>query len=151
MKPKVDFEINSLCPLDLGDIIDIEKASFSDPWSETALLSSITGPYCLTAAARKDGRVIGYIMGTALYEDCEITNVAVLPEYRSQGAARAMMERFLSLCRERSVERVLLEVRESNGPAIGLYASFGFEAYGRRKEYYREPTEDALLMVVYLK
>lgn len=151
MKPKADFEINSLSTLDLRDIIDIERASFSDPWSENALLSSITGPYCLTAAARKDGRVIGYIMGMALYEDCEITNVAVLPEYRSRGAAKAMMESFLSLCRERSVERVLLEVRESNAPAIGLYSAFGFKPYGRRKEYYKEPTEDALLMVVELK
>lgn len=151
MKPKADFDINSLCPLDLGDIIDIEKASFSDPWSETALLSSIEGPYCLTSCARMDGRVIGYIMGTALYEDCEITNVAVAPARRGKGAAKAMMEYFLSICREKNIERVLLEVRESNTPAIGLYASFGFAVYGRRKEYYREPTEDALLMVVYLK
>lgn len=151
MKPRADFEINSLCEEDIGNIIEIEKASFSDPWSENALLSSVNGPYSLTACAREDGRVIGYVMGTALYEDCEITNVAVFPPCRGRGAARAMMERFLSLCRGKGVGRVLLEVRESNAAAVGLYASFGFEVYGRRKEYYSAPTEDALLMVVELK
>ena len=105
---------------DIEAICDIERACFSDPWS----------------------------YGTVLYEDCDINNVAVLPEYRRRGIGRRMMESFLVRCRGKGAKRVLLEVRESNLAAIGLYAAFGFAVIGKRRDYYDDPREDAVLMEV---
>ena len=72
--------------------------------------------------------------------------MAVDKTYRQQGAARGLLKEGLRLCKERSVESVLLEVRESNIPAIRLYEKTGFARIGKRKKYYKEPVEDAILM-----
>lgn len=131
-------------------MVEAENACFSDPWSEAAFRSELLNPYSLYVVAVSGGRIVGYVGGIALYENCDITNVAVLPEMRRRGIASAMVECFINECASRSVEQILLEVRQSNLPAIKLYESFGFRAYGTRKNYYEKPAEDAVLMVVAL-
>lgn len=133
---------------DIEAICDIERACFSDPWSYESIKSELDNPFGLYAIAYDGTRVVGYIMGTVLYEDCDINNVAVLPEYRRRGVGRRMMESFLVRCRGKGAKRVLLEVRESNLAAIGLYSAFGFAVIGKRRDYYDDPREDAVLMEV---
>lgn len=151
MPQKADVEIRTcIMPVDIPDIMEIERACFSDPWPQSGVESELYNPYGLYVLAFIEGRCVGYIMGTALYEDCDINNVAVSPAYRRIGIGRRMMESFLNQCRQKGVERVMLEVRESNAQAIGLYRAFGFEELGRRCGYYEKPAEDAVLMVVEL-
>ena len=151
MKQRADIEIRPpSLPEDTEAIEAIEQACFSDPWSRAGIEAQLSNKYGMSVVAALDGKPIGYVMGIALYETCEIVNVAVDPDFRRQGAARLMMSGFLDACRGKDVRQVLLEVRESNMAAIGLYESFGFRAYGKRKDYYENPAEDAVLMVVEL-
>ena len=79
-----------------------------------------------------------------------ITNVAVSPDFRRQGIARALIEALLAKARENGLAFVTLEVRESNAPAIALYTGAGFEPVGKRKNFYSNPTENAVLMTISL-
>lgn len=128
----------------------IEQISFSDPWSAESFRQTLALPAarCLTAWA-EDGdetRLVGYLIAFVIAPEVEIANLAVSPAYRKQGIGRALMEEGLRICREEDCDSFYLEVRESNLPAQALYRRLGFEPIGRRKHYYRLPTEDALLM-----
>lgn len=151
MTPKNNAVIlTEFSPGHLPQIMEIERACFSDPWSENSMTAQLTGKYSLCALASCNGEIAGYVMAVALYEGAEILNVAVSPSHRRQGLGRMMMESILSQCRQKGVERAFLEVRAGNDAAIRLYESFGFKKYGVRKDYYIEPAEDAALMVVEL-
>lgn len=90
--------------------------------------------------------LVGYLMLMNVFTDGEILNIAVLPEYRRRGLADKLFDACCEHCRSLSMETLFLEVRESNAPAISLYQKRGFEPIGRRKNYYRQPKEDALVM-----
>lgn len=107
--------------------------------------SLLNGRSCFLAA--KDGdTLLGYLGMEYIFDEGSITNVAVLPEYRRQGIARALLAALLEEARRLSLTTVTLEVRASNEAAITLYAGMGFLPVGRRFRYYNDPTEDALLM-----
>jgi ribosomal-protein-alanine N-acetyltransferase len=151
MQPKAEFTLRrTLLPQDVPAVAGIEEECFTDPWPAAGIEAELTNPYGVYVVALYDGEIAGYVMGSALYEDADVTNVAVKPDLRRLGLARAMMTDFLAQCRERNVEKVFLEVRESNLPAIHLYASFGFAPMGRRKNYYIKPMEDAIVMALSL-
>ena len=97
-------------------------------------------------AAVKGGEVLGYIGGQLIVDELEIFNVAVDSAYRGRHIGERLVEKLCAEAAERGAERVCLEVRASNAPAIGLYLKQGFEEVGRRKNYYQKPREDAILM-----
>lgn len=136
---------------DLPGVLGIEKVSFLAPWTqgmfEGTLASAVTN--CLVI--ERSGRILGYIVFYFAGPEVHIMNIAVHPDTRRQGLAREMLSVVLTLARERRVEECLLEVRESNAPARGLYKKFGFEAVGRRRGYYQESGEDALVMKLLLQ
>ncbi len=134
----------------LPAICAIERACFTDPWPESGIEAELMNPYGVYVVALLGGEPVGYVMGCALYEDADVMNVAVLPELRRRGLARAMMRDFLDQCRARGVEHVFLEVRESNEAARRLYESLGFAVTGRRRRYYVKPMEDAIVMAMKL-
>lgn len=123
----------------------LERECFSEPWSETAILDSFrAGTHFFTVC---DGdRLIGYAGISTVLDEGYITNVAVTASARRMGAASLLMHRLFQLARERALSFISLEVRRSNEPAIALYERFGFAAEGLRKGFYRDPTEDALIM-----
>ena len=86
-----------------------------------------------------------------MLDEGNLDNIAVAPAYRRQGVAAALIETLLRRARELSLACVMLEVRQSNAPAIALYESFGFAPVGKRKGYYEKPREDAVLMTLFLK
>mgnify|MGYP000129389216 CR=1 FL=1 len=90
-------------------------------------------------------RLIGVCLGWMMVDELHILNVVVHPRFQRKGLAKQLLEDVCQLAREENAERICLEVRESNVPAIGLYNAFGFEQVGRRKQYYKNPREDALL------
>lgn len=124
----------------LPQVCAIERACFTDAWSEASLLQEIRAGRMLCAV--EDDRVAGYIVAWQIADECEIVNLAVAPEQRRRGVARALLTTVLGW----DAERFFLEVRAGNVPARALYAAHGFVQYGMRKNYYRNPTEDALLL-----
>ena len=132
---------------DIASLVKIEQACFSVPWSENSFRESLQNPHSRFYLAWADGAPVGY-MGVQIFSgEGYVTNIAVLEARRRQGVASALLEAAL----QNEMDFLTLEVRESNEAAIALYEKFGFEAVGKRPRFYREPTEDALLMTKYLK
>ena len=130
----------------LESLLAIEERCFSDPWSRGMMQSALADPAVSVFALREGDLLVGYMMLLTVLPDGEILNLAVLPEYRRQGLADKLFEACAEHCRAIGVEMMFLEVRESNTPAISLYEKQGFVTVGRRKNYYRYPREDALVM-----
>ena len=104
------------------------------------------GPRRLAMVAERDGALAGFIVARAMPPECEIENVVVDDGHRRKGVASALLWTMVEHARGEHMKRMFLEVRESNLAARQLYESAGFAASGRRKGYYREPTEDALIL-----
>lgn len=128
------------------EVLEIERVSFGMPWSRDGFLRIITNPGVLAYVATVDEKVAGYVCAFIIGEDSEILKLAVRPEYRERGIARALNARCIKDLKEARCRKVYLEVRRTNGAAINLYESFGFRVVGVRKSYYRSPVEDALMM-----
>lgn len=133
----------------LDSIADLERQIFTDPWSPRSLAGCLTNP-AFTFLVTQDGQgeVCGYLIGSLIPPEGEICSLAVRQDRRRDGIGRALVTAFLHRCAELDCECVFLEVRAGNTPALSLYESCGFTEYGRRKNYYRNPTEDAVLMVL---
>ncbi len=132
---------------DLSSLVRMETECFSDAWSENALRSQISSEYALTLIAKTDtGDVCGYISGGLTPPEAEIFRVATLPQYRRRGIGRTVLDEFVAHASKKDCRDFFIEVRESNTPARTLYASFGFSEIGKRKNYYSNPKEDAILL-----
>jgi len=131
----------------LPEVAELEKLCFSTPWSEEALRGELKGPFThYFAAVDERGRILGYAGMQAVLDEGYITNIAVSPSLRRLGIADALLGILLDSGREMKLSFLTLEVRESNKAAISLYDKFGFQVVGRRRNYYENPREDALLM-----
>jgi ribosomal-protein-alanine acetyltransferase len=141
-----NYEVREMAASDLDDVLSIEKLSFNLPWTRAlfkeALSSSITGNFVIMAGKR----LIGYLCLYTVLDEAHILNVAIHPDLRNTGCASALMERVVDLLKKRGSVHFYLEVREGNGAAIKLYNKFGFVAVGKRKNYYTDTHEDALVM-----
>jgi ribosomal-protein-alanine N-acetyltransferase len=134
-------------PEDLDDVLAIERVSFSMPWSRGAFLYEMQQNRAARCwVMREDGRAIGYLCLWEIADEIHITNVAVQPESRRRGIARTLLGGMLDDARRRGARLVVLEVRPSNRQALGLYEGFGFRVVGRRRGYYYDTGEDALVM-----
>lgn len=126
---------------DAACLAEAEKACFpADSWSEEGVLSQLSSPTGFSLCAWEDGVPVGYFFGSLIPPEGEVLRIGVLPAYRGQGVGKALLCRFLA-----ETENCFLEVREGNAAARGLYESVGFRQTGRRRAYYRRPTEDACL------
>lgn len=126
-------------------IARIEKECFSHPWTEQGIREEVENPTARFFAAIKNDEVVGYIGANNIAGEVYITNVAVLSAYRKLGIGELLLSVLLSTSEQENAQFVSLEVRESNQSAISLYEKCGFEAVGRRKYFYRDPEEDALI------
>ena len=138
--------IRSMLPADVPQIAALERLCFSDPWSEGSVAGELENELSLWLVAEEGGTVRGYIGSQSVPPDCDILNLAVAPDARRQGLGRQLLQALLDALHRRGIERVFLEVRPTNVPARALYAALGFEEIGRRKEYYVNPVEDALIL-----
>jgi [ribosomal protein S18]-alanine N-acetyltransferase len=132
---------------DLDDVLAIERASFQTPWSRGAFRYELTQnrvARCLVA--RWGRRLVGYLCLWEIGHEIHVTNLAAHPDLRRRGVARALLGAVLDDARSRAVSLAFLEVRPTNVEALGLYESFGFRVIGRRKGYYFDTGEDALVM-----
>lgn len=141
----MDFRRSS--PFDAPEIARAEAQIFPDPWSERDISDTITheGSMCFTAI--KDGRVVAYVLGRIIPPEGEIYRVAVLPEHRQRGIGYRLLDYAIKTSRGSGLETVFLEVRSKNLPALSLYRAYGFERVGLRRGYYKNPDDDAVIML----
>ena len=132
------------------DIARIERACFSDPWTEAQIASQLTDESHVFLAAAENGETLGYISLMHVLDEGYIGNVAVAPEHRRQGVGRTLVEAMTARARALSLAFLTLEVRESNFPARTLYAACGYRDVGLRRDYYEKPRENAVLMTLEL-
>jgi len=132
---------------DLDEVLVIEKASFHTPWSRGAFRYELTqNRVARSLVVRGNRELLGYVCLWEIGHEIHITNLAVHPRHRRRGVARALLGSILEDARRKSVELVFLEVRPTNVEALTLYESLGFRVIGRRKGYYFDTGEDALVM-----
>ena len=130
----------------LDGVLKIENECFSHPWSRESLLSELDNPTSVFFVASENNAVIGYIGMSAVIDEGYIFNVAVTESKRKRGVGSALISELVTYCKKRGFAFVTLEVRRSNQKATSLYSNFGFIRVGERKNYYRAPKEDAVLM-----
>ena len=126
------------------EVAAIEAECFAQPWSEKTFFEELSNPNAHTYAAIADGEAAGFLSVWEVCGEVSINNIAVREAYRRKGIARALLQHMLDELSQ--AVSVTLEVRRSNAAAIALYESFGFERVGERRNFYSQPTEDAILM-----
>ena len=142
----MEYQIVPMDRSHLRQIAKLERQCFSQPWSVAALEEELYNPQAsFLVAEDEEGGVLGYAGLHAVLDEGYIDNIAVEPQARRHGVASALLEVFCRFGEER-LAFLTLEVRASNEAAIALYRKFGFREAGRRKEFYRAPREDALIM-----
>jgi ribosomal-protein-alanine N-acetyltransferase len=140
-----DLDIRRLTYADLPQVIAIERRAFPTPWSLAMFVLELSKPSGICLAATRDGAIVGYLVCSRYDTVWHLMNVAVDPRLRRQGIATSLIERLFELA-DKPSEQYTLEVRTSNDGAIRLYEGFGFRAAGRRRGYYHDNREDALIM-----
>jgi len=134
---------------DIPSILEIENVSFQTPWRFSTFSGEIVNrgisfPYVIVH--RIVERVIGYIIYWKIQEEVQISNFAIHPDFRGKGIGEAVMRRVIKAIQRDGGVYVFLEVRPSNLAARSLYKKLGFKVLGTRKDYYKSPLEDAIIM-----
>ena len=133
----------------LKQLAKIEKLCFPcDFWSEISFYEALYNPACAIFAAydKSFSEICGYGVLYTAADEGDIANIAVLPHMRKRGLGKAILQKMLEQAKEKGAERLFLEVRESNEGAGALYEAVGFEKIGKRRNYYINPREDAVIM-----
>lgn len=132
---------------DIPAVVALDQISFSLPWPERSFRFELTdNPAARCWIAEADGRVVGMLVAWLFVDEAHIATIATHPDYRRQGIARKLLTYTLQAAMREGVQSSFLEVRESNLVAQEMYRKFGYVEVGRRKRYYRDNNEDAILM-----
>ena len=138
--------ITKMLQCHVPQIAELEKICFNDPWSENSIASELDNRLSCWLVAIADDKVVGYIGSQTVLGETDMMNIAIHPDYRKQGIATELIGALIEALNERGSHSLMLEVRASNEPAKSLYLKLGFEVVGIRKNYYRNPREDALIL-----
>jgi [ribosomal protein S18]-alanine N-acetyltransferase len=150
---KIRMMIDYMKKEDMDQVMAIEQASFSMPWSKNLFLSEFRSPLVSTlmVALANDlmpRRVIGYIVFWLVAKEMHILNLAAAPDQRRQGIAKKLVLAALKGAYQKGATRAFLEVRASNAAAQKLYSNLGFTGTSVRRGYYDSPVEDAVMMTL---
>lgn len=152
MKPArtstVNLVLREIRETDLKDVLAIERASFSSPWSRQFFMEELQASCAKSVLCLSSGVVVGYCLYWELTQDIDIHNIAVHPDYRRSGVGRTMLSHIVETARCVGSQNITLEVRKSNEAAQALYRSLGFEVCGVRRGYYSNDGEDAWVMIL---
>src|SRR5208337_70934 len=140
--------IREMSPGDVHVIAEIEKASYTMPWSETSFLSEVYSRHSITRIAELNRKIVAYICTKQVADEGVLMNLTVHPDCRRQGIANMIFSNTIEDLRRNGCRFLFLEVRISNIAAKKLYEKLNFKVVGTRKDYYLRPTEDALVMML---
>jgi ribosomal-protein-alanine N-acetyltransferase len=139
--------IRRMILVDLEQVIAIDQVSFSLPWPARSFHYELTDNSTSRCwVAEVDGRIAAMIVGWMIVDELHVATIATHPEYRGRGIGKKLLLHALRAARDEGVIRSFLEVREGNAVALKMYRDLGFVEDGRRKEYYKDNNEDAILM-----
>lgn len=144
------YLIRKMTETDLNKIMDIERESFSLPWSRDSYLGELQNNFADYLVCDDGGDIAAYGGIWVVFEEAHITNVAVAGKYRGQGIGHDLMLGLEKIARTKHATRILLEVRPSNSAALAMYDKLGYVHTGQRKAYYVDNGEDAQIMTKYL-
>ncbi|MFL6555885.1 MAG: ribosomal protein S18-alanine N-acetyltransferase [Bacillus sp. (in: firmicutes)] len=136
---------------DIDQILEVEHASFTTPWSREAFYNEINNNrFAVYIVLEENNRILGYCGAWIVIDEAHVTNVAILPEFRGRKLGEAILKEMMSVAREMGAKSMTLEVRVTNHVAQSLYRKLGFQNGGIRKNYYSDNQEDGLVMWVNL-
>jgi ribosomal-protein-alanine N-acetyltransferase len=141
-----DIQLREMIAADLPVVVQIERASYSVPWSEATFRGLLRRRDADLVVAVANDTVIAYACFWCVVDQGELGNVAVSKVWRGRGLGARLLTEIIARAARRGVREVFLEVRPSNTVARRLYDRFGFVPVGRRRNYYQEPVEDALVL-----
>ena len=151
MLQRADIEVRRCTAEELPQIVSIEERYIPCGWSEKGFSEWLELNENAVIFGAFDGdKLIGFVNGASAFEEAELLNIAVEEEYRRQGIAQMLFDTLFQHFKGKGVERIFLEVREKNATAVGFYKKNGFEQVGLRKNYYREPADNAVVMQIVL-
>ena len=134
---------------DVPTVTALDKISFSLPWPERSFRFEVTdNPASRCWVAEVDGQVVGMIVAWLFVDEVHVATIATHPDFRRQGIAQKLLIHTLRYTADEGAVSSFLEVRESNHAAQEMYRKFGYENTGRRKRYYKDNDEDAILMTL---
>ncbi len=140
------LSVRSIKESDVETVARMERLYFTDAWSEKSILETMKQPQAFILVAEENAEMVGYCIVYFAMDEAEIARIAVEASKRKQGVGQELLRATCRAGIQQGVERLLLDVRESNVPALNLYRSFGFVEDGIRKNFYQNPTEHAVLM-----
>lgn len=152
----LDAHLERMTVDDIADVVAIERTVFADAWSVESFLAEVErnpeiGWPVVIRDESEEGRVIAYAVTWFIVDEVHIGNIAVHPDHQGRGLGRALLSSILAAGVRRGMVYATLEVRPSNAAALALYESFGFRQVARRKSYYRDNQEDALVLALHLQ
>ncbi|NLY18684.1 MAG: ribosomal protein S18-alanine N-acetyltransferase [Clostridiaceae bacterium] len=142
--------IRKMQPCDIEGILKVEERSFATPWSFKMFMDEVNNPCAVYYVALSEDEIVAYAGVWFIMDEGHITNIAVDPDFRHRKIATGLLNKIFEESRERNIRGLTLEVRESNISAVLLYKKFGFTVEGKRKGYYSDTNEDALIMWCHL-
>lgn len=131
---------------DVKYIAELEEMTFSDAWTLQGVRETFEQSHAFITVAEQDNKIVGYCIVYYVMDEAEIARIAVSKDVRRMGIGKGLLDYTCKCCRERQVERLLLDVRQSNEAAIAFYKNQGFQTDGIRRNFYEMPKEDAVLM-----
>lgn len=131
---------------DIKYIAALEAKTFSDAWTEQSVRDTFEQKQAFITVAEDDSEVVGYCIIYYVMDEAEIARIAISEDVRRKGLGKGLLDYTCKCCREKQIEKLLLDVRESNEGAIAFYKKHGFQTDGIRKNFYEMPKEDAVLM-----
>lgn len=151
MTANVSFRMRPMTMDDVPPVVAIDRLSFPLPWSEGSFRSDLAknpAAHLMVAETGEPGssRIVGYVGFWLVVDEAHLSTLAVHPDWRGQGIGERLLLEAMRVAAGRGAEMMTLEVRASNEAAKSLYAKHGFHLVGRRRRYYKDNMEDALLM-----
>jgi ribosomal-protein-alanine N-acetyltransferase len=133
---------------DLGEILELENELFSPPWSYNSFVAELESDKRSCLVAECQAKIIGYSIGAIFYDEVHIMSIGVTRSFQKSQVATKLMIEMINFAKSNLIDSIVLEVRASNKPAIGLYTKFGFGPVAVRRNYYTKPVEDALVLIL---
>ena len=140
------FHIDEYHSGDLDEMMEIENASFTLPWTRESYEEVMALDSVVVSIARFGPEIAGYILTQRIGEEMELHTFAVKPSFRKMGVGQKLLEYMISDGKASGVTMIFLQVRPSNDEALKLYKKFGFITVGLRSGYYQDNNEDAFIM-----
>lgn len=138
--------VREMNPEDSIKIAELEQSIFSDAWTQKGIEETFSQPHALIVVAEDGQKILGYCILYTVLDEAEIARIAVCGEERHRGTGSKILEACEKICVEKGVNKILLDVRESNETARRFYEKHGFQRDGIRKGFYENPCENAVLM-----